>query len=837
MKSSSLLVFSLIQFLIIISFSQNIPAQQYSAGTIIVGEKSIQETTQQIMARDILLGPTEPRPAEIEKEKLNRKNLPQNPESPKLSSWPPIKNQTDNKVIKITTPQTADISFTAATLDGTNRTGFFPPDCMGAVGPTQYIVMVNGRIVSFDKSTGLADGILNTTTDNFFASVLTSGAGTTDPRIRYDRLAERWFTVIIDVSVNISNVAQRNRILLAVSEGKIISSSTTWNFFYFNSESSKFADYPTLGIDNNALYIGTNMFTTGLGNTFSYSSIYVVRKNSILGSGPIVVTNFANVTGGTAAGPYTPQGVDNFDPSATVGYFIGVNINSYGKLMLRRITDPGGTPSISANIQITVNNTASPLDVPHLGNTKGDAGKLDALDDRLFAAAIRNGNLWTAHNILVNSSGIADGNTTTGRDASRWYEISNLNSTPTVVQSGTIFQSGTNPRFYWIPSIMVSGQGHAAMGFSTAGVNEYANAATVGRLADDALGMMGTPELLTSSSTAYNAPYNRWGDYSYTCVDPDDDMTMWTVQEFCDATDSYGVRVVKLFAPPPAEPVNAQAVPPDQNSINTVVDGSSINGSGFFDPGAGFANHISASVSGGIIVNSVTYTSPTEITLNLNTTGIPDGYYDVTITNPDGQTATGVNVLQIDQALPVELISFEAKSSSHKINLSWTTATEVNNYGFDIEKKTVSNPEWEKIGFVEGHGNSNSFHSYFYADDNIANNTNFNYRLKQLDNDGKYTYSKIVEAEIIPDKFYLSQNFPNPFNPVTSINYELPADSKVILKVYNLLGEEISTLVDENKKAGKYKLNFNAEKISSGVYFYKITAGTFSNIKKMVILK
>src|SRR5437764_14963217 len=101
---------------------------------------------------------------------------------------------------------------------------------------------------------------------------------------------------------------------------------------------------------------------------------------------------------------------------------------------------------------------------------------------------------------------------------------------------------------------MTSGQGHTALGFSTAGTSEYANAATVGRLSGDALGTTGTPELYTNSSTAHNAPYSRWGDYSMTSLDPLDDMTMWTVQEFCDATNSYGVRVVKLLAPPPATP-------------------------------------------------------------------------------------------------------------------------------------------------------------------------------------------------------------------------------------------------------------------------------------------
>ena len=164
----------------------------------------------------------------------------------------------------------------------------------------------------------------------------------------------------------------------------------------------------------------------------------------------------------------------------------------------------------------------------------------------------------------------------------------------------------------------------------------------------------------TSSTTAYNPPSDnggssgrRWGDYSFVSVDPDDDMTMWTIQEFCSSSNIWGVRVVKLLAPPPVTPANAlpAAVAPDLASVDVVISGSVVNGSGFFDPGAGFQNHITASLPGGIIVNSVTYTDPTHVTLNLNTTGVADGFYTVTITNPDGQSAVSASgILQIDSA-------------------------------------------------------------------------------------------------------------------------------------------------------------------------------------------
>ncbi len=378
-------------------------------------------------------------------------------------------------------------------------------------------------------------------------------------------------------------------------------------------------------------------------------------------------------------GPYTPQGVDNFDTTATVGYFIGVDDSLYGLLQLRRVTNLGGTPTMSGNIPITVPLTWDPVSVNHLGNTGRTNGYLDGIDERLMNAVIRNGNLWTSHSIEVTSSGIVDPNgnpqgINNTRDAARWYEINNLNGTPTLVQSGTVYDptipNNTSQLNYWIPSIMVSGQGHVAMGFAVAGTNAYANGATLGRLATDQLGTMeGSPVFVTSSNASYNPPGDpgssgarRWGDYSYTSLDPNDDMTMWTIQQFTDVTNSYGVRAMKLLAPPPATPASASpnSVVGGSTNFNVTITGSSFGGSGFFDPGASFPNHISAAVNGGgVTVNSVTYTNPTHVTLNLsvanNATG---GARTITVTNPDGQSVTSsTGILTITSNCPTITLS------------------------------------------------------------------------------------------------------------------------------------------------------------------------------------
>ncbi|MGA9115404.1 MAG: hypothetical protein WB626_01355 [Bacteroidota bacterium] len=627
------------------------PPEAAQARTPWVGERGIQETVDQIMEREAMHPPGRPvmlgwKPKRI---RPDRSDLPQDPASPLAARWPDAPPEAGPPLLG---PQTTGVSFTGATLA---TTGAFPPDVMGDVGPTQYIVAVNGRIASYLKSTGVADGVLNADMDVFFNPVR-NGSWTSDPRIRYDRLTGRWFVIIINVA------STNNRVLFAVSNTAVISGSTVWTFFYFQhnvvspaGNTGDFADYPTLGLDAHALYIGANMFYSSGG--FNNTTVFVVRKSSLTSGGPIAATAFRNLQSG-GSGIYTPQGVDNFDAATTYGYFIGVDGAVYGRLVMRRVTDPAGTPTLSGNLNITVNATSAPQNVRHLGNTGGTVGRLSAVDDRLFQAVIRNGRLWTAHSINVDNTGVAGATKT--RNAARWYEIGNLTGTPSVIQSGTVYTATptntTDERNYWFPSVMVSGQGHAAMGFSTAGTNEYANGATVGRLADDAAGTMQTPVLYTSSSAAYNPGGDpggagvgrRWGDYSYTGLDPNDDMTMWTAQEFTNSTNSYGVRVVQLLAPPPATPAvcTPDSVPTGRSSVTVTVTGTRISGSGFFDPGTGFSNRIGGSVSGGVTVTGVTYVNPTTVTLTLNTTAASQGVKDVTVTNPDGQYRTGTGILR-----------------------------------------------------------------------------------------------------------------------------------------------------------------------------------------------
>ncbi len=448
-----------------------------------------------------------------------------------------------------------------------NESNFVPPDSMGAVGPSQILVDVNGRIKLFAKD-GSPQPSLNLTDSQFWAPAR-NGAEPTDPGVEYDRLAQRW----IVSAINIENT--NNRIMLAVSDGPTITNASSFTYFFFNEASpppsgpARFADYPQLGVDANAIYIGVNEFTSSSGS-FTGTSAYVIRKASVINGGPIVVTAFRNLASGSGPGPDSPQPATDMNPSVAAGYIVGPDNQVLSKIDVRRINDPGGTPSISGNLGVTVPTTALPLPVPALGTPSPG---LDALDDRLFEAMIGedpvtgDASLWTAQNIRMNAMG--NGSTTGDRDGAQWYQIDHLDTAPSLLDSGQVVDlTPSDPTFYWMPSIAMNGQGHASINLSAAGVLQHTKIAAAGRLEGDA---MSAPEIVDTTPTG-DKPYNvgvdpthqdpeRWGDYSQTVVDPSDDMTFWTFQEYANSNNSWGVQVIQLKAPPPATPSAADTVP------------------------------------------------------------------------------------------------------------------------------------------------------------------------------------------------------------------------------------------------------------------------------------
>lgn len=226
-------------------------------------------------------------------------------------------------------------------------------------------------------------------------------------------------------------------------------------------------------------------------------------------------------------------------------------------------------------------------------------------------------------------------------------------------------------------------------------------------------------------------------------------------------------------------------------------------------------------------------------------TGVGDGAFTALTTTVSGDTllaeVTGFSEFifgsnDAANVLPVELTSFVAEAKDG-VTLKWTTASEKNNAGFEVERTAASNPAaWEKIGFVKGNGTTSETQAYSFNDSRASGK--LQYRLKQIDLDGTVSYSQTVEFTVgVPAKFALSQNYPNPFNPSTAIRYDLARTSEVSLKIYDMLGREVSTLVRASQEAGRYSVSFNASTLASGLYFYRIQAGAFTETKRMMLVK
>lgn len=552
----------------------------------------------------------------------------------------------------------------------------WPPDPNGAVGTSQVVVLMNAGIKVYEKRAVTdaplvtSKGISNTpapaqlfiTLDNFFRPVLRDIAYTSDPRVRFDRLTKRWFVVAIDVDPSFKT---NNFILLAVSDGERITNTT--NFTYYRIPTTQFPsntnlplkpllDYPTLGVDKNAALIGGSLFflnSNGFGDSI-YTVGYAVNKQALIrGQLSFAAIKFGFATDVSAAGMYVPQGVYNDDPLATKSFFAGINFPQTSLLLAGL--------NYNANNQLTGINgytvPVEPFQFPRDITAPGSPMPIDPLDTRLFAAAIHKNkvtgksSLWTANVIGVNRQGryVPDSVfVEEARTATRWYEVDNIYTGPRLNQLGTLYDptriSGRRAINFFNSTIATNGQGFSALGGTVAAFNRYLNVYITGRSNNDTAGTLGIPERATLSKAIYAPIYGfyigRWGDYSQSVVDPMDDQTIWTFQEYANADDSYGVRAVQLKAPPPAIPI--PFAPLSNRADNTVtLNGISINNAGFFDPGADLGgpgyNRLSVKSTGNIIVSNVRFISPTRISFSLNTKNKPAGRYTLVITNPDGQ--------------------------------------------------------------------------------------------------------------------------------------------------------------------------------------------------------
>ncbi len=191
--------------------------------------------------------------------------------------------------------------------------------------------------------------------------------------------------------------------------------------------------------------------------------------------------------------------------------------------------------------------------------------------------------------------------------------------------------------------------------------------------------------------------------------------------------------------------------------------------------------------------------------------------------------------------IPVELQSFTASASENSVTLNWSTATETNNSGFSVERKTLLDETWTVAGFVPGHGTTTERKNYSFTDE-IMQMGSYTYRLKQIDFDGSTEYSNEIIVEVAaPEKFVLLQNYPNPFNPSTTIGFSIPQTSNISIDIFNVVGERVATVINQTLEAGYHQIDFKASNLPSGTYIYQLKASgqsaTFVETKKMLLMK
>lgn len=495
-------------------------------------------------------------------------------------------------------PQTVDLTFIGGDSGTLPQYVGTPPDTMGIALPNQFLVGLNSGFVSFDKQ-GNRDNVIDFEPQTICnldgdMSILVDQS---DPNLRYVKADDRVYIINLNNDGNGSGL--NNGFTIAVSDSGILSPSTKWTTLtvFDNTvlpdangcpgDQDLFWDYPSLGIDDHAIYTSADMFDVN-GNYLT-TSLFVIQKSSLLTDGPVNITVFRDVVGFIGQPDLRESGsvitgVTNFDSNPEFGYYIAPDPFLFGKLNLYRVINPGTrTPTLSTAIDINVMATsADPLHgVPWQGNLYGDLGTLESNDDRMMTPIIRNNQLYVVHEIIVDQTGV--GTVSGDRYAERWYQLDvtgdttgngggteTVSTVPSLIQGGTWFDNltpaGQGPLNFTFGSIMVNARGDLVIGATVSGDNLSASCAFAGRLASDpkgslrvgantagnvyALGAGSYTRLLGQGAPAQfgAAVQQRWGDYSMTSLDPEDDMTIWTIQERV----FHGLEqvvVAKLLAP------------------------------------------------------------------------------------------------------------------------------------------------------------------------------------------------------------------------------------------------------------------------------------------------
>ena len=479
--------------------------------------------------------------------------------------------------------QNIGLNFVAATVEDV-QVHFRPqPNCNGWVGPEQYILITNQCLRSFNNVTGEPDGILDIDSASFF------GIPGFDVRIVYNRFVGRWF---MSCEFNDYTNSGAYNLILAMSHDSVITKSTQWTIYTIPNATvnptfpTGSLDYQQLSSSENAVLICVSTFQDLAEAIYAGSSAVVIQMDSLLAGGPLNVTVFPYLLPGVGDYPLVGQfeqfisPADNFDLNPQFGYIINAanyvydfptNDNIYNTFYFYRIENPGSTnPTLGPLIVLPAPNYADPANAPHKGNLFPGVGNLDTSFGTFEAAHVRNHQLYVVKDTQMDQNGV--GNPAGDRVGIQWFQydltgdttgrglgVETATTVPVLIQSGTIFDnSPTNPKFYFLPSIMTNKNQDLVVIGTVSSVNDYVNVFYAGRKGTDPANELSAPTLVTKNtslplnyapnvSTSPGPFVQRWGDLGSLSPEPINDLDLWLTNQAVELENAWGIRVAQLI--------------------------------------------------------------------------------------------------------------------------------------------------------------------------------------------------------------------------------------------------------------------------------------------------
>ncbi|MBI5095724.1 MAG: hypothetical protein HZB26_25230 [Candidatus Hydrogenedentes bacterium] len=507
-----------------------------------------------------------------------------------------------------------------------------PPDTDGAVGASHLMVALNDR-VRFQTKAGASLSTVDLLA--FWQTGFPSLSDVFDPKVIYDSLSGRFMFVTCA-----ERSAAASSMLLAVSATSDPTGS--WNMYQLDGDASdtNWVDYPNIGVNGKWITITSNMFTIA-GDTFAGANVWVINKTDALAGATVTFNLFFETGIGGVLVPCT-----TFSAAETTQYLIQTFNGAAGLLRLYTVTGPVATP-VFTDTGLSPTATAwsdTPTPAPQLGSVN----TIDSGDDRVINAVLRNGSLWCTHAV-----GLPSGAPT--RSAVKWWQVNPVSGA--AIQSGVVEDTVTGS-FYYYPSISVNANDEVLMGFSGSSSTTFVSAYYTTRVSSDASGTMQPVSLLKAGLASYFKTFsgtsNRWGDYSSTCVDPADDLTMWTIQEYADSpADTWGTWWGKLSsaAPPTVDFSSATYSIGESGGTATITVNLSAA------PGTGNTATVQFSTSNGSATEPADYTSAsgtltfgaTDTSMSFTAPVASDGLHEsdetvvLTLSSPVGCTLAGTN--------------------------------------------------------------------------------------------------------------------------------------------------------------------------------------------------